>query len=78
MKRLRGCEAMKNQHEKVYSESRKHKTPAGGVSSTIFYYDDHWNPVDKNEATKCDIHEYDENGALIQSTIGTLNRKNRR
>lgn len=69
---------MKNEQEKVYSESRKHKTPAGGVRSTIFYYDDHWNPVDKSEATKCDIHEYDENGALIQSTIGFLSKEERK
>ena len=34
-----------------------------------------WNPVDKDEATMCDIHEYDENDTLIQSTIGFLNRK---
>ena len=38
-------------------------------------YDNHWNPVDKEEATMCDIHEYDENGTLIQSTIGYLNQK---
>ncbi len=66
---------MKNKKEKIYFESRNHKTPAGGVRSTIFYYDDHWNPVDKDEATMCDIHEYDENDTLIQSTIGFLNRK---
>lgn len=66
---------MKNKQEKVYSENKKHRTPAGGVSSTIFYYDDHWNPVDKSEATKCDIHEYDENGVLIQSTIGFLSKE---
>lgn len=61
--------------EKIYSESRVHKTPAGGVRSEVFYYDDHWNPVDKDEATTVDIHEYDENGRLIQSTIGHIERK---
>lgn len=63
------------EREKNYSESRVHKTPAGGVRSEVFYYDDHWNPVDKEEATTVDIHEYDENGRLIQSTIGCIERK---
>lgn len=63
------------EREKNYSESRVPKTPAGGVRSEAFYYDDHWNPVDKEEATTVDIHEYDENGRLIQSTIGRIERK---
>ena len=76
-KRLFG-KSMMNERGKIYSESREHKTPAGGVKSEAFYYDDHWNPVDKNEATTVDIHEYDENGRLIRSTIGHIERKKKR
>ena len=64
-----------SKREKIFSESRVHKTPAGGVRSEVIYYDDYWNPVDKEEATTVDIHEYDENGRLIQSTIGRIERK---
>ena len=66
---------MMSKREKTYSESRAHKTPAGGVRSEAFYYDDHRNPVDKEEAITVDIPEYDENGRLILSTIGRIERK---
>ncbi len=64
-----------SKREKIYSESRVHKTPAGGVRSEAFYYDNYWNSVDKEEATIVDIHEYDENGKLIQTTVGRIERK---
>jgi len=64
-----------SEREKVYSESRVHPTPSGGVRSEIFYFDDHRNPVDKEEATACEILEYDEAGRVICSTIGRLGRK---
>lgn len=63
------------EREKIYSESRVHRTLAGGVRSEIFYFDEHRNPVDKDEATCCEILEYDENGRVIQSTIGFTGRK---
>ncbi len=44
----------------------------------VFYYDEHRNPVSKEEATVCEICEYDENGVIITSTIGYLNWKNGR
>ena len=53
---------MMSKREKIYSESRVHKMPAGGVRSEAFYYDDHRHPVDKEEATTVDIREYDETG----------------
>ena len=62
-------------HEKIYTETRVHKTPAGGVKSVLFYFDDHWNPVDRDKATVVDIHEYDEDGRLIKTTIGRIERK---
>ena len=61
-----------------FTESRIHKTPSGGVKSVVFYYDEHRNPVSKEEATVCEICEYDENGVIITSTIGYLNWKNGR
>lgn len=63
------------EREKIYSESKVHRTPAGGVRSEIFYFDEHRNPVDKEEATCCEILEYDENGRVIQSTIGFTGQK---
>ena len=69
---------MMSDFEKFILESMERGTPAGGVRSEAFYYDDHGNPADKHEATVVDIHEYDENGRLIRSTIGHLERKKAR
>ena len=59
----------------VFSESRVHQTPAGRVRSEILYSDDLGQPADKSEATRCEILEYDEKGAVICSTIGVPERK---
>ena len=55
---------------KVFKESRVHKTPAGGVRSEAIYMDDHFNPIEKEKATRIMIHEYDAEGNMIFETLG--------
>ncbi len=56
------------------SESRDGSTPNGGVRSVVYYMDDTWNPVEKEDATQAEISEMDADGKVIHRTYGTFNR----
>ena len=47
-------------------------TPAGGVVSEIYYFDDEMNPIDKSNATYAVIRELDDIGNLILETRANL------
>jgi hypothetical protein len=49
-------------------------TPNGGIYSIAFFRDDHGKPVPKNQATQCEIVEYDGNDEAIQRTYGVIEK----
>lgn len=60
----------------MQSEKIIEKTPNGGVYSIITYLDNYGKVVDKKEATKCVIGEYDKDDNLIFETFGELEENN--
>jgi hypothetical protein len=53
-------------------ESKVHKTPNGGVRSTVYYRDAEGNPVDKARAVQAEIVEFDGRGNIVGRTYGYL------
>ncbi len=54
------------------SEQREGPTPNGGVRSVIYYQADDGSPAEKEQATACEIIEYDADGEVVNRTYGTL------
>lgn len=52
------------------SERREGPTPSGGVASEIYYLNDAGKSVDKSEATRAEIVEFDADGEVINRTYG--------
>jgi len=48
----------------------EHKTPNGGVKSTIYYQDKEGNPADEEVAIASEIVEFDKDGKEIFRTYG--------
>ncbi len=57
------------------TETKVGKTPNGGTKSKIIYQDAGGQPVDKGEAVKATIIEYDDKDEEIARTYGTLGNK---
>ncbi len=49
------------------------KTPCGGAYAKIFYKDSKGQPVSRDKACQAHIHEYSEDGRLLQETIAFVN-----
>lgn len=58
-------------------ETVKGSTPNGGVKSTIYYRSKGGKPVDKEQAERCEIVEYDKEGKVVGRTYGMVGSKNR-
>jgi len=46
------------------------RTPSGAASWSIVFLDDSGNPIDESNATRWEIHEYDEHNLLLRSHFG--------
>lgn len=51
------------------------KTPFGGASWDMAFFDDNHRLVDELEATWWEVHEYDEKGVLLRSHFGFFKDK---
>jgi hypothetical protein len=49
-------------------------TPAGGVRSEVYYFDENYISVDKSQARNIVIREIAADGTLLQETFGTVGR----
>jgi hypothetical protein len=49
-------------------------TPSGGAYAIAYFLDAERRPVSKSQAVFVEIHEYDEDDALIQTTYGEIRR----
>lgn len=52
-----------------YFERINEKTPNGGSYSIAYFYDGDRNPCEKNKAHIVHIHEYDNDGNIINETF---------
>jgi hypothetical protein len=60
--------------EGIGTEIKIGPTPSGGAYMVAYFSDDTGNPVEKEQATQVEIHEFDEAGKNIQRTYGRVGR----
>jgi hypothetical protein len=48
-------------------------TPNGGVKALCMFSDENHNPVPREQATRCEIHEIGANGECLFRTYGFMN-----